>query len=113
MYELAAEPIPLDQITASDLDHEARRYLGNDWPDEQGTKPIGAFRVSITDPDGQQHAEAAEALVIDDRIGIAWGADATWGYGIDRSGESPVGPNALEEAIDCWLNRGEEWDARN
>lgn len=109
----AYEPIALDALSATDLRAEARAYLGDAEPDEAGTRPIAAFRVTIIDPDGMQRAERADILVIEDRIGIAWGATADWGYGIDHSGESPSGPNALEEAIDCWLNRGDEWEARN
>ena len=46
------------------------------------------------------HAEAAEALYSDGRLGIAWGADATWADVED-----------LESGIAMWLNDGDAWEA--
>lgn len=54
-----------------------------------------AYRVEIAD-----RAQAAEVLIVGDRAGVAWGADATW---IDlRSGET------AEDAARIVLNVSEE-----
>ena len=49
-------------------------------------------------------AETADALYLPDegRLGIAWGADATWADVED-----------LESGIEMWLNDGDAWERAN
>ena len=52
----------------------------------------------------EHEPEAACVLVLPaaGRVGIAWGADATW-----------ADANTVDDAVECWLNRPDEWAARN
>lgn len=61
-----------------------------------------AYSITIYDETGTQPAaESAEALFDPNagRLGIAWGADATWADVKD-----------VESGIDMWLNDGEAWE---
>lgn len=62
------------------------------------------FVITIYNNLGQQEAETAEALYLPDecRLGIAWGADATWATVDD-----------VESGIEMWLNDPEAWEAAN
>lgn len=57
--------------------------------------------ITIYGPNGQVHPEAARALWLPmvGRLGVAWGADATW---------STV--SGLEQGIETWLNDPDGWD---
>ena len=88
-------PIALDALTATDLQQEAAPYsIGN----------AQAARITIYKANGMSEAEAAEALYIPDagRLGIAWGADATWADVKD-----------FASGVEMWLNDGEAWSAAN
>ena len=78
-----------------------------------------AFRITIYDHLGlNPEAETAQALFCPPygpdgrgpswgygsygRLGIAWGADATW-----------ADADSIDGGIDMWLNDPEEWEARN
>ncbi len=62
-----------------------------------------AFRITIYDADGiTPAAEKAEALYSDNRLGIAWGADATWADVED-----------IESGIEMWLNDADAWARGN
>lgn len=64
-----------------------------------------AVEITIYDETGTvAEAEVAQALYLPEigRMGISWGADATWANVDD-----------LESGIEMWLNDGEEWEARN
>lgn len=66
---------------------------------------VHAFRIEVYNDEGtRQEAETAEAVYVEaiGRLGIAWGADATWADVDD-----------LESGIEMWLNDGEAWEARN
>ena len=64
-----------------------------------------AYRITIYDYKGM-NPEAATAEVLfcpeDARLGIAWGADATW-----------ADAASIESGIEMWLNDPEEWEAKN
>ena len=88
-------PIALDDLTATDLQQEAAGYsIGN----------AQAATITIYKNNGMSEAERAEALYLPDegRLGIAWGADATWADVSD-----------FESGIDMWLNNGDAWGASN
>lgn len=62
-----------------------------------------AVEITIYDETGTvAEAEVAQALYLPEigRMGISWGADATWANVDD-----------LESGIEMWLNDGEEWEA--
>lgn len=82
------EDIDIEQLTATDLREEA-----------QESRDAQAYRITIIG-----HAEKADALYDPSsrRLGIAWGADATWADVDD-----------VESGINMWLNDGEEWSRRN
>lgn len=62
-----------------------------------------AYRITIYDATGTRAApETAQALYADGRLGIAWGADATWADVKD-----------VESGIEMWLNDGDAWEAAN
>ena len=63
-----------------------------------------AYRITIYDAVGSYpEAESAQALYCPTmgRLGIAWGADATW-----------ADVESLEAGIETWLNDPEAWEAR-
>jgi len=66
-------------------------------------KTVGLI-IRILDSAGKEFAERAEGLYDPEwkRMGISWGADATW-----------ADVDGLEEGIEMWLNDGEEWERRN
>jgi|SRR5579859_1704760 len=88
------EAINGEDITSTDLQEERARC----------SEKTMALRIRILDSAEKEFAERAEALYDPEagRIGISWGADATWA---DADG--------LEEGIEMWLNDGEEWNRRN
>lgn len=98
MKTFSYRTIATDKISASDLREEAAEYA-KEHSDAQ------AFSITIYDKDGQNPAaETAEALYLpyEDRLGIEWGADATWADVSD-----------IESGIEMWLNDGEAWAAAN
>jgi len=80
--------IPPSQLTATDLHAEAATL-----------SDCAAFVITIYQQ-GIISMQNAEALFSDGRLGIAWGADATWADAED-----------LESGIDMWLNDGDAWEA--
>lgn len=78
----------------------------NDLRAEAETNPAAAaYRITIYDATGTRaQAETAEALYLhsEGRMGIAWGADATWADVSD-----------VESGIEMWLNDGNAWEAAN
>ncbi len=86
--------IKLNQLRHSDLRAEAGRWS----EDTASAYSIGIFKKNGIDTE----AEGAEALYVDGRMGIAWGADATWADVKD-----------VESGIEMWLNDGEAWTAAN
>lgn len=62
------------------------------------------YWVTVWDGD-EREAESPCVLYLPEtgRIGIAWGSEATWGDA----------PHGVDEAVDCYLNRPDEWQARN
>ncbi len=89
------EEVNIEQITATDLCEE---FLS--------AKNAQTFRVTIFPHEIDEPAEVVEAdalyLPSEGRLGIAWGADATWADVDD-----------VESDIEMWLNGGETWDQRN
>lgn len=86
------------RITAIDL-FEAQKTA------QRSKQPTEAFAITIYDANGMNPvAERAQALYLPDamRLGIAWGADATWADVDD-----------VESGIDMWLNDGSAWQAAN
>ena len=68
-------------------------------------QPAELYSITIYDAAGViQHPESAEALYLpgEGRLGIAWGADASW---------ADVGD--IESGIEMWLNDGPAWEAAN
>lgn len=82
-------PIAGSELTATDLRGEAAEVSGE------------AFRITIYENDTCA-AETADAFFADGRLGIAWGADATWADVKD-----------VESGIEMWLNDGAAWEAAN
>ena len=79
-----------DTLTTTDLRAEA-----------EASPTAAAYRITIYDATGTRPApETAEALYVDGRLGIAWGADATWAHARD-----------VESGIEMWLNDGDAWEA--
>jgi hypothetical protein len=78
-----------DQLVHSDLKQEAMR---------SGT----AYRITIREKGLGTNMQLAEAVLKHGRLGIAWGADATW-----------ADVSSLESGIEMWLNDGEAWEAAN
>ncbi len=89
------EEVGIEQLSASDLHEEAQNF-----PNAQ------AFRVTIFRDESYERPEVAKAdalyLPEEGRMGIAWGADATWADVDD-----------VESGIEMWLNDGETWELRN
>lgn len=83
-----------------------------DEVDALGDSALGAEIVALSffvddDP-------SAEALIVERRIGIAWGGDAAWGD-LDLRGPADIDdwlhPD-VRVAINDWLNDAEAWEAR-
>jgi len=90
--KFAYTEIALNDLTSTDLREEAESF-------DAGTH---AYRITLYDDAGvSPHPEAAEALVIGDRTGIAWGSDAEWGASF----------GTIEQDISAWLDG--EWADRN
>lgn len=83
------EDIDIEDLTATDL----REIAVNSQAE------CNAFSIRIPGA-----PEAAQALYfpVEHRLGIAWGADATWADVDD-----------IESGIDMWINDPEEWNSRN
>jgi hypothetical protein len=81
-------------LSASDLRAEA-----------EANPAAAAYRITIYDATGTRAApETAEALYVaaEGRMGIAWGADATWADVAD-----------VARGIEMWLNDGDAWERAN
>lgn len=81
-----------DTLAATDLRAEA-----------EANPAAAAYCITIYDATGTRAApETAEALydLNAGRMGIAWGADATWADVSD-----------VESGIEMWLNDGDAWEA--
>lgn len=87
--------IALDDLTATDLQQEAA---------DKSIVNAQAATITIYKANGMSEAEKAEALYLPDdgRLGIAWGADATWADVKD-----------FLSGVEMWLNDGEAWEAAN
>lgn len=82
--------IAASDLTATDLRAEV-------------TPTAETYRITIYDATGTRAApETAQALYANGRLGIAWGADATWADVKD-----------VESGIEMWLNDGDAWEAAN
>jgi len=83
----------VSSLSASDLSTEMQAAGGE------------AYRITIYDITGTRaQSETAEALYLPDegRLGIAWGADATWADAKD-----------VESGIEMWLNDPDAWEQLN
>ena len=92
MRTFAVEEIGQGDLNALDLQGDCRRHYGG-----------VAYRIAIYDAMGMNpEAESAQALHYPSigRLGIAWGADATW-----------ADVESLEAGIEAWLNDPEAWEA--
>ncbi len=87
------EEIALNDLGATDLRAEAAEWDGD----------THAYRITIYDDMDKPEVHQAEALIIDGRTGIAWGADASWAESF----------GSIEQDIECWLNDGDTWADRN
>lgn len=93
LYEVEAH-----QISATDLKNEIQLYIPSSVPYE-------CYRIEVLQGDDKQSApEMAQVLYlpIGQRLGIAWGADATWAT-----------VDSLMDGIAMWLYTPEEWKAAN
>lgn len=95
MKSFTYTPIALDDLTATDLQQEAA---------DHSVVNAQAASITIYKPNGISYAERANALYLPDegRLGIAWGADATWADVRD-----------FESGVEMWLNDGDAWTAAN
>lgn len=90
MKTFTCNEISPEKLTAIDLQEEAQNAPG-----------AKAYSIVIYDEHGiDRLPEAAEALYVDGRLGIAWGADAAWADVKD-----------VESGIEMWLNDGDAWEA--
>ena len=93
MKTFAVQTMELAALNALDLQVDGRRHYGG-----------VAYRITIYDAVGMNpEAESAQALYYPSigRLGIAWGADATW-----------ADVESVETGIEAWLNDPEAWEAR-
>jgi hypothetical protein len=115
-----------EEIDPADLSPTSLRQAWAAWQDEDPSAigPISAYRVHI---DGE--AERAYALLFGppddparahlgwpaDRIGIAWGADATWADVAGTRADDPVAwlGDVVASSIALWLNDADAWSRRN
>jgi len=88
MKTFSYAPIPTRSLTATDLREEA-----------EGVPTAKAYSIIIY-VNGKHAAESAQALYADGRLGIAWGAEATWADVRD-----------VESGIEMWLNDDEAWES--
>ena len=106
------KPIEIGDLSALDLQEEAEFY--------EGTSMFNSphpYRITIYDDQGMNpEAETAQAVFCppfglghgggtygtEGRLGIAWGAEATW-----------ADAESVETGIEMWLNDTEAWEARN
>ena len=80
------------ELTATDLREELDGYAGR----------AEQYVITIFDETGTQpYAERAQALYLPDagRLGIAWGAEATWADVRD-----------VQSGIETWLNDADAWE---
>lgn len=93
-WSFTYEVIDLDDLASTDLKEEAK----------QCSDGVQALRIRVLDADEQEQAERAEGLYDPEsgRLGIAWGADASW-----------ASVEGVESGIDRYLNDGELWSQRN
>lgn len=90
------EAIPTTQLSATDLRHIAAECDADRVVTE-------AYAVYVFEDD-KPMPNSANALYLpgEGRLGIAWGADASWADVDD-----------LESGIEMWLNDPDEWESRN
>lgn len=115
-----------ETIDPADLPATDLRQAWGEWQDTapDAIGEISAYRVQI---DGEANVAYAlmfgpaldpERAHIDyypDRIGIAWGADATWADVAGSRATDPVAwlGDVVAASIDLWLNDPDEWERRN
>lgn len=89
--EFSYWPIDIDALSATDLRAQVAALAAGEAYELYG--------IAIDD-----HAESAQALYLPsvERLGIAWGADATWAEVPD-----------IETGIAWYVNDGTEWEAHN
>jgi hypothetical protein len=115
----AFHAIELADLSAIDLREEASAYNQSHMQCCHALHAAKAYRITIYDDKGMNpEAETAEALFCpyEDRLGIAWTADATWAS-IDSVEcihcDGPSNTESVEAGIEMWLNESERWEARN
>tara|TARA_R100001086_G_scaffold241678_1_gene168758 strand:+ start:89 stop:430 length:342 start_codon:yes stop_codon:yes gene_type:complete len=107
MRTFAVEEIELEDLNALDLVEETQFLpvcVSSTASWFLPTQEAKAYRIAIYDAVGSYpEAESAQALYCPTmgRLGIAWGADATW-----------ADVESLEAGIEAWLNDPEAWEAR-
>ncbi len=87
----SSDEIDCDLITATDLQREIP--VAN----IENSHDVCCYLINI-----EGSVEKAQAVHIDGRLGIAWGADAAWADVDD-----------VESGIEMWLNNPDEWEKRN
>lgn len=128
MYTIdTLEPVDLDDIGATDLHEIGTQAIiiepieyQNHILEPSGTL-MGAYKITIGSDEDQyyRHPERAEAIVTyvdgDYRLGVAWGADATWGsvHTDAKSNDDPAFNAAVLDALNDWLTDVDAWEARN
>lgn len=94
------EDIYSEELTSSDLRAAAQAALDTE-----------TYRLTIYDDDGLVSPDRVEVLIIGDRAGFAWGAEADWwerGAGADWG---KIGDD-FDEAIWDYLNNEDAWASR-
>jgi hypothetical protein len=104
--------IEIAALTVLDLQEEAELYneasmfnSANPYRitiyDDQGMNPeVETAQAVFCPPFGLGHGGGPDGT--EGRLGIAWGADATW-----------ADAESVETGIEMWLNDPAEWEARN
>jgi hypothetical protein len=90
--------IDIEELSSADLRKEAAWLLDPANPERD--PDISAYRVTIDDEAGER-TERAQALYSPraGRLGIAWGADASWADVPD-----------VEAGIEMWLTDPDAWE---
>jgi excisionase family DNA binding protein len=102
-YKAERKPVGRPKTMKTFRYEETHTLTANDLSKAMSAHGGTAYRITIYDSTGTRaHAETAEALSVDGRLGIAWGADATWADVKD-----------VQSGIEMWLNDGEAWAAAN
>lgn len=91
MLQFKYEEVALGDLSAKALRQEA-----------QGAAGAKSYRITVFDEAGAPEPEPAEAVLLEGKVGFAWGPDVFWA----------VSGGNIYEDVNIWLNDEEEWEGR-